>query len=247
MKIVLVIPARYQSSRLPGKPLIPLVGISMIRRTFHRCAEVFPREHIYVATDDQRVFDHCREANINVLMTPQSCMTGTDRVACVAREISADVYVNVQGDEPVAEPDDISAVIEAARAYPGEIINGYCPIETEALFRSPTVPKVVTREDGRLLYMSRSPIPTDKAHGFLVARRQVCIYAFPRAALFRFAASTAKTPLEQIEDIEILRFLETGYEVRMIPLSSRSVAVDTPDDVARAEAAIIAYGLEGAG
>lgn len=247
MNVILVIPARYESSRLPGKPLIPLLGISMIRRTFHRCAQAFPRERIYVATDDQRVFDHCRDADINVLMTPQSCLTGTDRVACVAREISADVYVNVQGDEPVAEPDDITAVIEAAYAHPGEIINGYCPIENEELFRNPNIPKVVARADGRLLYMSRSPIPTDKAHGFHKAWRQVCIYAFPKNALLDFATSHSKTQLEQIEDIEILRFLEMGYNVQMVPLSARSVAVDTPSDVARAEAAIRAGGLEYAG
>ncbi|MCX7177005.1 MAG: 3-deoxy-manno-octulosonate cytidylyltransferase [Proteobacteria bacterium] len=247
MNVILVIPARYESSRLPGKPLIPLLGISMIRRTFHRCAEAFPRDRIYVATDDQRVFDHCRDANINVVMTPRNCLSGTDRVACVAREIPADVYVNVQGDEPVAEPADIRAIIEAALLHPGEIINGWCPIESEELFRSPTIPKVVLRDDGRLLYMSRSPIPTDKSLGFVTARRQVCVYAFPREALFRFAAMQVKTELEQIEDIEILRFLEMGYEVRMIPLSSRSVAVDIPADIARAEAAILTYGLAHAG
>ncbi len=243
MDIVLVIPARYQSSRLPGKPLIPLAGIPMIERTFRRCALGFPAERIVVATDDERVSAHCRSVGIPVAMTSKDCLTGTDRVAAVARFRPADVYINVQGDEPLVSPEDVQAIAAAAAAHPGEIINGMCPIDDETLFRSPTIPKVTARPDGRLLYMSRAAIPTDKEHGFSRAWRQVCIYAFPAAALQGFAACTQKTPLEQIEDIEILRFLEMGYDVRMIPLSDASIAVDTPDDVKRAEAAIIARGL----
>jgi 3-deoxy-manno-octulosonate cytidylyltransferase (CMP-KDO synthetase) len=215
----------------------------MIERTFRRCAQGFPEDRIVVATDDERVFEHCQSVGIRALMTPDTCLTGTDRVACVTRLWPADTYINVQGDEPLVDPDDLRAVVAAAQANPNEIVNGMCPIDDEALFRSPTIPKVVTRPDGRLLYMSRAAIPTDKAHGFTRAWRQVCIYAFPRAALEDFAASPDKTELERIEDIEILRFLEMGYEVRMIPLSANSIAVDTPDDVARAEAAIVARGL----
>jgi len=124
------------------------------------------------------------------------------------------------------------------------VINGYCTLSDETLFRSSSTPKVVMRPDSRLLYMSRAPIPTNKVHGFDQAWRQVCAYAFPRNALKAFAQASIKTPLENIEDIEILRFLELGFDVRMIPMTDISVAVDNPEDVKRAELVIQQLGLE---
>lgn len=244
MEAIIVIPARYESSRLPGKPLIELHGISMLRRTFYRCTKAFSREKIYVATDDQRIFDHCIEFDIQVVMTSSDCMTGTDRVAELAEKIDADIYINVQGDEPVMDPQDITDIYEVAINYPGEIINGMCAITDETLFRSSTIPKVVARPDGRLLYMSRAPIPTTKAHGFMGSKRQVCVYAFPKKSLQLFAFEKNKTPLESVEDIEILRFLEMGCEVRMVEMSNSSVAVDTFEDIDRAEFAISKMNLE---
>lgn len=220
----------------------------MLRRTYYQCLKAFPSERIFVATDDKRIVSHCEEVGIQVMMTPRECLTGTDRVAAVAEQVQADVYINVQGDEPVINPDDIKAIHDAAEAHPGEIVNGMCPIgpAEEELWRSPSIPKVVARLDNRLLYMSRAPIPTTKGHAFSSSWRQVCIYAFPRNALEAFAAAKEKTPLEAIEDIEILRFLEMGFDVRMVTTSNQSIAVDTPYDIERAEAAIIALGLGGA-
>lgn len=244
MKYVVVIPARYQSSRLPGKPLTPLCGVPMLVRTWRQCVKAVPPEQVYVATEDARIEALCREHGIQHVMTPADCLTGTDRIAAAMRAIPADCYINVQGDEPAFNPDDLHNLIEAAKAQPDAVINGYCPIDDEAQFRSGTIPKVVLRPDGRLLYMSRAAIPTSKAHGFVQGWRQVCAYAFPAAALAAFAACREKTPLEAIEDIEILRFLELGYEVQMLPMGSDSVAVDTPEDIVRAEARIRELGLE---
>lgn len=238
MRAVIVIPARFQSSRLPGKPLIDLCGQSLIQRTFGRCAEAFPKELIYVATDDDRVRVHCEGLGMNTLMTSPACLTGTDRVAEVAGMVPADLYINVQGDEPLMNPEDIGILLKAARAHPGEVLNGIAEVETEEQFRSPTIPKVVARPDGRLLYMSRGAVPTSKALAFVRAWRQICVYGFPPAALRDFAAAPGKTPLEEIEDIEILRFLELGYEVRMVPLSQDSIAVDTPEDAERVRAVL---------
>lgn len=212
----------------------------MIARVWDQCCKAVCAEQVYVATDDDRIADHCRGEGIQIVMTPDDCLTGTDRVQNAATRIDADIYINVQGDEPMILPDDINAVIAAAEASPGPIINAMCPIETEEDFRSTTVPKVVARPDGRLMYMSRAPIPTDKAHGFQGAMKQVCIYAFTREALNAFAARDTKTPLEAIEDIEILRFLELGFEVEMIEVSGASIAVDVPEDVARVERALAA-------
>ena len=235
MEKVIIIPARYASSRLPGKPLIDIAGETMIYRTWMRCAQAFPKDKIYIATDDERIKEHCLEKDMKYIMTSKKCLTGTDRIVEVSKQINADLYINVQGDEPILNPDDLVEMVEAADRYPYEILNGYTRIESEEHFRSPTIPKVVMRPDGRLLYMSRAPIPTDKDHSFITAWRQICIYVFPKEALIAFGKRNKKTELEEIEDIEILRFLEMGYDVRMILLSSESIAVDTQEDLIKVE------------
>jgi 3-deoxy-manno-octulosonate cytidylyltransferase (CMP-KDO synthetase) len=244
MKTVIIIPARYASSRLPGKPLIEISGKTMIKRTWERCVLAMPDEQIYVATDDDRIASHCRNFGIQVVMTSNRCLTGTDRVFEASQQIKADTYINVQGDEPAMNPEDILAVMSAAQNYPKDIINGMCPITTESEFRSAMIPKVVARPDGRLLYMSRAPIPTTKDHLFKGAMRQVCVMAYPSKMLAEFAAVKEKTPLEAKEDIELLRFMELGHDIRMIELSEASIAVDTPDDVVRAERVLAALGIE---
>lgn len=234
MKYAVIIPARYQSSRLPGKPLIDLNGLPMIVRTYNQCIKACSPDLVYVATDDARIKDVCESYNINVLMTSDRCKTGTDRIAECMQQLDVDLYVNVQGDEPVIDPDDIIKIINASLDHPGEILNGYCAISDEMLFRSSSIPKVVMRPDGRLLYMSRAAIPTTKSNEFKSSWRQICLYVFPKEALKDFQSTPNKTVLEEIEDIEILRFLELNYEVRMIELSDSSIAVDTEEDVVRA-------------
>jgi 3-deoxy-manno-octulosonate cytidylyltransferase (CMP-KDO synthetase) len=231
---MVVIPARMKSTRLPGKPLVMLRGVPMIVRTYRQCAKVVPTGRVVVATDDSEIADVCASYDVPTFMTSPDCLTGTDRVAEVARTIIARSYINVQGDEPLFDSEDVIKVIEAAKMHPEDIVNGFCAIDDESLFFSQTIPKVVLRPDGRLLYMSRAPIP-GRGKAMTSAWRQVCAYAFPREKLLEFASSAKKTPLESIEDIEILRFLELGHEVRMIELSSKSIAVDTPTDVTRVE------------
>ncbi|WP_241509295.1 cytidylyltransferase domain-containing protein [Stutzerimonas zhaodongensis] len=144
-----IIPARYESSRLPGKPLVSLFGVPMVVRTYRQCIRACPPERVYVATDDQRIEAVCREHGINVLMTSSDCLTGTDRVAECAAQINAEVFINVQGDEPVFNPDDLTVFIEQLAVYSGEILNGFCAIDCEAMYRSSSTPKVVMRPDGR--------------------------------------------------------------------------------------------------
>jgi len=230
-KSIIIIPARYESSRLPGKPLKDIVGTSMLQRTFEKCIEALSEQDVYIATDNLKIQKHCEDFGANVLMTSSSCLTGTDRIAEASKHIKCDVVINVQGDEPIINPADIIKVINAARKYPGEIINGMATIETVDEFINPSIPKVVTRPDGKLLYMSRAAIPTTKKLKFETAWKQICIYAFPVDSLKTFAQQDNKTSLEQIEDIEILRFVEMGYDVRMIKLSGSSFAIDTPEDL----------------
>jgi 3-deoxy-manno-octulosonate cytidylyltransferase (CMP-KDO synthetase) len=230
LKVVLIIPARYSSSRLPGKPLIDLCGKSMIERTYNQCCLAIDRSNIYVATDDIRIQKHCETLNMQVLMTSKNCLTGTDRVYQASKQVSADIYINVQGDEPIIDPKNIEIVVNASLENPKSVINAMSFIKEDE-FQNPSIPKVVTRLDNRLLYMSRSSIPITKSIKFICARKQICIYAFPKKSLADFSRKDKKTPLEDIEDIEILRFLELGYEVQMVDVLNNSIAVDTPDDV----------------
>jgi len=230
MDFLIVIPARMESTRLPEKPLIDLCGKSLIERTYNQCLQAVPSHKIIVATDHEKIRIHCLERGMGVIMTSKGCLTGTDRVAEVASQIHADHYVNVQGDEPLINPKDILETIRVMKQFPDDIINGFAPVTDINQFNSLTIPKVVFRPDGRLLYMSRSPIPGNKRGVFQLGWRQICVYAFPYKSLMEFSKLTYKTLLENEEDIEILRFLEMGYEIRMIPLSADSVAVDTEED-----------------
>jgi 3-deoxy-manno-octulosonate cytidylyltransferase (CMP-KDO synthetase) len=231
--IALIIPARFQSSRFPGKPLADIKGRAMINRVWDVCIEALSPDKVYVATDDDRIRSHCENSGIQVLITPSTCLTGTDRIFEAAKQIEADVYINVQGDEPLIKVEDIQRSVDYALANPQHITSAACKIQSEADFRNPNVPKVTTDQNNRLLYMSRAAIPTSKSLGYAGALKQVCIYNLPKEALLRFGNFEGKTPLEQIEDIEILRFLELGYPVQIIEVTSSSIAVDTPEDLER--------------
>ena len=228
---VVVIPARLASTRLHNKPLIDILGKSLLERTWSQVVKALDSSKVFVLTDDELILKHCQERGMQVALTSSKCLTGTDRVAEFASKTDFDYYVNVQGDEPIINPDDIVKVIENIHTCQDEIINGYASIDSIDDYNSLTIPKVVFRPDGRLLYMSRTPIPGNKQGDFVKAWRQICIYAFPKESLQVFSSSKQKTVLEKEEDIEILRFLELGYEVKMIPLSKDSIAVDTPEDV----------------
>ena len=230
---LIVIPARYKSSRLLGKPLINILGIPMLVRTFKQCQKVTSSENIIVATDDKRISSLCIKNKIKYIMTSKKCLTGTDRVAEVAKKNKAKFYINVQGDEPLCNPNDLKKIINYSKRYPNKIFNGYTKIKEKKLFLSSNIPKVVFRKDGRLLYMSRAAIPTTKEKFFVQAWRQVCIYSFPYKALLAFAAKRKKTKLESIEDCELVRFLELGFDVQMISMSNKSIAVDTKQDLAK--------------
>ena len=235
MKYIVVIPARYKSKRLPGKPLANIGGLPMIIRTYNQCAKVVNKDKIVVATDNLKIKNVCDEYNIKSIITSNKCLTGTDRVAEVAKKIKCNFYINVQGDEPFFNPNDLKRLIKEAEKKPKEVINGYTEIKDRKLFFSSSIPKVVFDKKGYLLYMSRGPIPSNKALEFKKSWRQVCAYSFPRKALFDFANSKNKTPIESLEDIEILRFLEKGYKVKMIKMSNKSLAVDNSEDLEKAK------------
>ena len=237
MKYLVVIPARLKSTRLPNKPLIKIKGKEILLRTYERCLQaVNDPQKIIVATDHQSIVAFCQEKNINVIMTSEQCLTGTDRVCEVAKKINADTYINVQGDEPIIDPEDLKKVIEIVEKDPKKVYNGYAEIKTKHNYFSPNIPKVIFHPTTKeLMYMSRAAIPANKSFTFDKAWKQVCIYVFPKDSLVAFSA-TNKTPLEALEDIEVLRFLELGYTVQMISLSGNGIAVDVPEDIKKVEA-----------
>lgn len=228
---LLVIPARYQSKRLPGKPLLDINGLPMIIRTFNQCCKVVPKSKIIVATDDQRIQKVCQKENINTIMTSKKCLTGTDRIAEVAKKIKKEFYINVQGDEPMCNPEDIKKIVKYAKKFPKVIVNGFTEIKEKKSFYSPNIPKVVFGNNENLLYMSRAPIPSNKKKEFIKAWRQVCIYSFPYDSLIAYTSVKKKTLLESIEDLESNRFIELGYKIKMLKMSNKSIAVDTKEDL----------------
>jgi len=234
----IIIPARFNSSRFKGKPLQPILGVPMIKRVWDQCIQSIPEEDVFVATDSNKIKDYCVEEGMQSIMTSQNCLTGTDRVYEASKEIDADIYINVQGDEPLIDPNDIKELMLKSTENPDAIFNAMSEIKTEEDFRSTSVPKVVCDLDNNLLFMSRSPIPINKSNNFVKAYKQVCIYAFPKKSLELFATISEKTPIENIEDIEILRFLEMGIPIKMVKVSHSSIAVDYPDDIEKVENAL---------
>ena len=235
MKYLIVIPARYKSERLPGKPLLNIGGLPMIVRTYNQCTKVVSKDKVVVATDSYKIKKVCDEYKMNSIMTSEKCLTGTDRVAEVAKKINCKFYINVQGDEPFFNPADLKKLIIAATKNPNEIINGYTEIKDKELFFNNTIPKLVFDKKSYLLYMSRAPIPANKKYDFQQGWRQVCAYSFPKKDLISFSKQNKKTKFEFYEDIEILRFLELGLKVKMIKMSNKSLSVDTQNDLDKAE------------
>ena len=238
MKHSIVIPARYKSSRFPGKPLAKINNKEMIIYVGEICAEAIGKDNVYIATDDEKIKNVCIGYRMNVIMTSENCLTGSDRIYEASLKIDSDVLINVQGDEPLIKKEDILKVVEHSKKNPDAIVNAMCPIRDKKEFFSLNVPKVVIDSNNKLLYMSRAGIPHNKVGKFAKAYKQVCIYAFPKEPLSVFYNYAKKTPLESIEDIEILRFLELGYEVNMVEVGESSISVDLPQDIARVERAL---------
>jgi len=233
MKTAVIIPARYESTRFPGKPLINILGQSLIQRVWVQCTKLFSSNDVYIATDDDRIERHCEENKMQCIMTSTTCLTGTDRVAQAYVNLNKkyDVIINVQGDEPLIEPIDILQVLEEYKRSFDLVCCGMCKIKTEDDFRNPNIIKIVCGYQNHLLYASRSAIPTNKNLEFKGGYKQVCIYAFSPSTIIAFHNEFKKSTLELIEDIEILRFLEIGYDVKMIEVSDASISVDVPEDV----------------
>jgi 3-deoxy-manno-octulosonate cytidylyltransferase (CMP-KDO synthetase) len=234
-KVVGVIPARYASSRFPGKALADVAGKPMIQRVYERCARASRLSRLYVATDDQRIFDAAKAFTDDVIMTAAEHPSGTDRVAEVAAQLEADVYVNIQGDEPLIEPAAVDAV---AFPFDGDedvlmatLARPFPPSAAPDL-ASTNFCKVVVDRNGDALYFTRAMVPF-RFHPQvnIPYLKHVGIYAYRRDFLLRFT-TLEPTPLEAAEGLEMLRALAHGFKIRVVIGDFTSRGVDTPEDLA---------------
>ena len=233
---VAIIPARYHSIRLPGKPLLDIAGRPMIEHVYRRAETAATVGAVIVATDDARIADAVAAFGGEARMTRADHPTGSDRLAEVAGALTCDLIVNVQGDEPLIEPTLIDAVLSALAADPSlGIATVRCPITDPAEFANPHAVKVVVDGHGDALYFSRAPMPYHRFSvpaGAPLGYKHIGLYAYRRLCLLELAA-LAPTPLERREQLEQLRALESGYRIRTIETTSEPIGVDTPDDLER--------------
>ena len=236
MRVLCVIPARYDSTRLPGKPLADIAGKPMIQRVYERAATAKMPELVVVATDDARVLAAMESFGGKALMTAKDHPTGTDRLAEVAGVYdNYDVIINVQGDEPLIAPEIIDALAAAFTEEP-ELKMATVMTEIEdAEKNNPNNVKVVTDKNGYALYFSRSLIPYPRTAGVVPVYKHIGMYAYRRDFLLAYA-KMQPTPLEQSESLEQLRALENGYRIKVIKTDCKFVGVDTPEDLARVNA-----------
>jgi 3-deoxy-manno-octulosonate cytidylyltransferase (CMP-KDO synthetase) len=235
-RTVIIIPARYGSSRYRGKPLVKILGRELVLRVADVCKKTIGEDNLYVATDSKKIAYTVENSKYKVVLTSRGCLTGTDRVAEATKKIVAKIYINVQGDEPLVNPKDIKAIIAAKKKFPNHVICGYDKIHKLQDPKSSNLPKVVVNSKKELIYISRSLIPGSKKtienKNYF---KQVCIYAFNKNELKKFYSLKKKSEIEKMEDIEILRFFDLGIKIKMIKLNSNSVAVDEIADVKKVE------------
>ncbi len=238
-KVVAIIPARYASSRFPGKPLVDIAGVSMIERVYRQTEKASLVEEVLVATDDERIAVVVRKFGGRVAMTRDDHPSGTDRLAEVAQSHPQyDIVVNVQGDEPIIDPASIDAAVEPLIKDSSVEMSTLSRAVSAKDAASPQLVKVVTDRNGFALYFSRAPIPYHREEG---ARHHYFghtgLYVYRRSCLLKIAA-LAPTPLEQTEFLEQLRALENGIKIKVVPFDTQALAVDVPEDVARVEEAL---------
>ena len=240
MKVIGIIPARYKSSRFPGKPLADILGKPMVQHVYERTAKSHSLDDIIVATDDERIFDVVKHFGGKVVMTPD-CPTGTDRIAHVAEDRdgslslqNSDIIVNVQGDEPLLEPAMLDEMIQPFFDSPSILVSTLIQrITSEEDYQNPNVVKVVIDKDGFAIYFSRSSIPgniTLSWHKDMKAYRHIGLYAYRRDCLLKFV-KMQRICFEQIEGLEQLRFLENGIKIRAVETQYSTIGVDTPADL----------------
>ena len=228
MSCAVVIPARMESTRFPGKPLCDLMGKPMVQWVVEAATAANITDRIVVATPNPEIIDACRAFGAEAILTRNDHVSGTDRIAEAAGQLNAAFYINVQGDEPLVHPDTIRAAAQPLIDSPEvQMASVWCPCTPEEL-DNPAAVKVVTDLQGNALYFSRHSIPFQRADTGIVTKKHIGIYVYRHDVLMEFS-KWQPTPLEQTESLEQLRFLENGIKIRMCEGKNSPVAVDTPE------------------
>ena len=227
------VPARFSSTRLPGKPLLGIAGKPMIRHVVERASRADGLDRVIVLTDDERIAEAVAAFGGEVEMTPAECASGTDRIAFAARGWDCAAVVNIQGDEPLIEPAAIDRIAERLAGTDGDAMVTLAAPADPARLTDENVVKVVTDRDGNALYFSRAPIPYPRGEG-AAPMQHIGIYGYRRATLLELAA-LPRSPLERSESLEQLRALENGIPIRVLTVDRGWPGVDTMDDLERVE------------
>jgi len=236
MKAVGIIPARFASTRFHGKPLVAIKGMTMIQRVYMQAKKAIYLEDVIVATDHDEIYQHVQDFGGKVMMTKEDHISGTDRIAEVAKQLEHfDIVVNIQGDEPYIYPEQIDQLISFLKDNPNFSIATLAkPINDIAILENPNVVKVVFAADGKALYFSRSPVPytaefqANKGYYF----KHIGMYGFRLSTLLELS-NLQKGHLEQLESLEQLRWLENGYSIGVDITNLESISIDTPNDLKR--------------
>ena len=231
MSMIAVIPSRYASTRLPGKPLVDICGKPMVQHVYERVRRVSLFDEVLVATDNERIANVVEAFGGAACMTSPDCPSGSDRLIEVAKSHPADVYVNVQGDEPLVEPASIEKLARVMLDDPSLQMGTLCyPISAEQA-QNPNLVKVVRAHNGNALYFSRSPIPFPRSGGIAPQYfGHLGMYAYRREFLMNFG-SLPYSPLENTEKLEQLRVLQAGIAIRVLEVEATGPGVDTPEDL----------------
>lgn len=230
-----IIPARYEATRFPGKPLFPIAGKPLVQHVYERVSSAALITDVIVATDDERILHAVRDFGGKAVMTSPNHPTGTDRLAEVARGIDSDLVVNVQGDEPLMSPELVDRAIAHFSAIPDfKMGSAMTPISNEEDINNPNVVKTVAGLKGQALYFTRFPVPYRRKNTGVPCYQHIGFYIYDRLFLLEYAAMKP-TPLETTECLEQLRALENGIRIDMIETEYRGIGVDAPEDVARIE------------
>ena len=230
--LIVIIPARFGSKRLPGKPLRMINKKPLVYLTWKNIIDVVDKKFVYVATDSNKIVNTCRSYGIQTLMTSSKCKTGSDRVAQASKMFKKKTIISVQGDEPFLSTKAIKKFIKFSLRNNNNVTNGFSKIKNLSEFFSLNVPKVVMNNENSLLYMSRSPLPGSKKKIFNKSFKQICMYGFPVKILNKYyGKNKSKSHLESFEDIEILRFIENGINVKMIEVEDNIISIDTLKDL----------------
>ena len=239
MKVLGVIPARYASSRFPGKPLVDIQGKTMIQRVYEQAMKAKSLSKVIVATDDERIFNHVKSFKGEVMMTSDVHQSGTDRCAEIINQLSSegfDAVVNIQGDEPFIDPSQIDSVVEVLKKEQFMIATLVKRVHTEGVIHNPNIVKAVFSSEGKALYFSRSPIPylrnipTDEWLSKGEFYKHIGLYAY-KSSVLKEIALLPPSRLEQLESLEQLRWLENGYAIGIAETDLETIGIDTPEDL----------------